>query len=891
MKKNLLYNFNYGIWKPSIDQWELPFFERYEFEDYWPRIEQASVLAIDFETQSRTDNMEQATDPRNNEAVSVQVTWKEGDSYTNLYIPFKHTLYKFNWEYPHKVIEKLFGRKNQTVVVCSSFEYDVVRSYGVVPQCKIEDIQVQSWLWDENVRVKLKILANVYLGWDSLEMPNLFKKEKYGAFPPEAVAPYACQDTYITYHLWEFFNRHFDQYQMQLFHNLEVPINRMLCEAKWRGMKIDLRLLSSYEAKLNKKIVEVEEEIKSILKIDNPNSSSQLLGALRREGCDIKNTNKDYLRNWLCVNKASLPDHVQRAIGLIRPYRYLKKSIKDTFINGKNQGIKTWLWDDGCIRPNGYQWSEEEPGRAGKDSKSRGTVSGRFSYSKPAPNVFIKEPKERDLAEYMAKEFPEFHLRRLVIPTKPDYLVLCGDLSQIEMRTTASASHDQYLIDFYNGGGGDLYVEAAMSSTGKTREECSKKFDDGRDNPVGTLLRNLGKFLSLASVYGAGAGTVARQVYEYVVELLEIKAGTDPQKAEKMVCNFVRKLQTNLFKKWTGVGSYHNRVAKVLERDKQVRSRLGRTRRFPSYVPGAYKMVLQAANFIPQSNAVEICKLAMIQFESVCNEQQIRVEFVANIHDEIVSFCHKDDILKAAQILYTAFKDQEWLLEPAVKIECSISCGLNWADQVEFHADGPAPVFSSNEEVCSKLVEVKEVFNRANSCVACDVFKQFGHQKVYWRGDTSANVAIIGANPGKTELEHGRYFVGKSGKTLRDVCIEVGLDLEESCIIGNALLCYSPNTEGIKPVDIKNCSGFLHDVLNVIQPEAVLCLGSIAQRAVLNISGTAIKRGWYASSLPYKVFVTNHPAGVDRDPSLLPQFKRDLKEFADYVRSMCSNPP
>lgn len=890
--QRLLYAFSYEIWRPPLSkeaQDLLPPWERYTFADHWPSIASAPCVALDYETQSVTDNLKDAVDPRRNEIVSIAVSFREGDFVKNLYIPLRHNLYKFNWPNAREVVERLFTLPQLKVFHNADFEYStsmtegfdekVGEICGVRPVWPFADTSVMAWLYDENLRPKLKVLAEALLGWKSSELRNLFKKEKIGCFGVDAVAPYACQDSYITLLLYEFFMENFTPGQKQLYDKLEQPITRLLCEARMEGIGIDLSLLQQFERRIGEKYNELKLRIEECLSISNASSTAQVLSAVRSRGYALPSTSKDRLRKWLSIHSHRLDENTRKGLEALAPFRYMKTYLK-TYLHGE-KGIVPNLWPDGRIRPKAFQWSVEEGSRTGKQ---RGTISGRFSYSAPSFNTFIKEPKEEDLAAFMKAEMPDISLRRLVVSPDPDEVVLCGDLSQIEMRTTASCTQDQKLLDFFNNkiGNADLYSTMAASACRLSLDQCGK----------GSIYRQLGKLLVLATNYGAGAKNLASKIWPYAIKILFPDGAASEEEAEKKIVAYARELIVNLKREYTGLSSYQSRMeAAVLGSGGVLTSRLGRSRRVPGYVKGNHRALRQFCNFLPQSYAVDICKLAMLQFEKESKERGIRARIVANIHDEIVIFCHRRDVFIAGKLLEECFLAQQWVLEPRCKIEFSLSYGRNWYDQVEFStADAQGvgmalPGIQSNRYDGDTVFQrIEEIVREAKGCQKCEVFSQFGWKKVYLEGSVieQPRLVVVGANPGQTEIQKNRPFVGRAGQIFRGCASKARLRLDDAVII-NSLFCFSPATEGITNTHISNCRTYTQEILELLRPEVVLCLGSIAMRSVLGKRTSAVELGWHITHLPYRVYVANHPSFIDRDPAEEPRFISCLREVATYL--------
>jgi DNA polymerase-1 len=131
-----------------------------------------------------------------------------------------------------------------------------------------------------------------------------------------------------------------------------------------------------------------------------------------------------------------------------------------------------------------------------------------------------------------------------------------------------------------------------------------------------------------------------------------------------------------------------------------------------------------------------------------------------------------------------------------------------------------------------------------------------------------AHIAVVGMNPGKTELELGEYFVGPAGKNL-----EVGLQLvglkREDIYITNAVKCYTfPKKESIRANHIRYCREYLDWEIEQCDPDLIVVAGDVALQAVVGIKGvtTKIKKLLWSERYQKPVIAILHPAAVLHNP-------------------------
>src|SRR5688572_19001707 len=87
-------------------------------------------------------------------------------------------------------------------------------------------------------------------------------------------------------------------------------------------------------------------------------------------------------------------------------------------------------------------------------------------------------------------------------------------------------------------------------------------------------------------------------------------------------------------------------------------------------------------------------------------------------------------------------------------------------------------------------IVTKPTFSRLPKCGRCGLFKHCKSPKMLPAGEGRRKILVIGESPGNEEDDRGEPFVGKSGRHLRDVLEQVGIDLRKDCLLTNSLICH-----------------------------------------------------------------------------------------------------
>ena len=163
------------------------------------------------------------------------------------------------------------------------------------------------------------------------------------------------------------------------------------------------------------------------------------------------------------------------------------------------------------------------------------------------------------------------------------------------------------------------------------------------------------------------------------------------------------------------------------------------------------------------------------------------------------------------------------------------------------------------------------------ACRKCEEIVCRRQRTVFGVGATNARVVMFGEAPGADEDRVGEPFVGAAGQLLNKILGASGLKREEVYIV-NALKCRPPNNRTPTDSEIENCRPFFESQLETIQPEYIVCWGSVAVRAVLGSTDSVGRlRGRFHSFRGAKVMVTYHPAYLLRTPDAKKLTWEDMK--------------
>jgi uracil-DNA glycosylase len=176
-----------------------------------------------------------------------------------------------------------------------------------------------------------------------------------------------------------------------------------------------------------------------------------------------------------------------------------------------------------------------------------------------------------------------------------------------------------------------------------------------------------------------------------------------------------------------------------------------------------------------------------------------------------------------------------------------------------------------------RVAALEIIRHEVAGCTRCEVLASTRTQTVFGVGDPHAKICFLGEAPGADEDRTGEPFVGRAGQLLTKMIQACGLQREEVYIL-NVLKCRPPENRNPLPDEVANCRGYFERQLEIIQPEIICCLGSIAAKSLLQTETAIGKlRGRFHEHNGIPVVCTYHPAYLLRNPPAKGDAWEDLK--------------
>lgn len=111
------------------------------------------------------------------------------------------------------------------------------------------------------------------------------------------------------------------------------------------------------------------------------------------------------------------------------------------------------------------------------------------------------------------------------------------------------------------------------------------------------------------------------------------------------------------------------------------------------------------------------------------------------------------------------------------------------------------------------------------ACSKCELSSTC-KQVVVGHGKLSADIVLIGEAPGAEEDLEGLPFVGRSGKLLRKLMRDAGLN-PAACYITNTVKCRPPGNATPTSYQVHACKGWLWEELKLVSPKVIITVGRV----------------------------------------------------------------
>ncbi|WP_128101195.1 DNA polymerase I [Paenibacillus sp. DCT19] len=400
-----------------------------------------------------------------------------------------------------------------------------------------------------------------------------------------------------------------------LFHELEMPLSRILADMEKQGIKAntaDLQALGhEFEEQIGRLMSEIYRLSGTEFNLNSPKQLGEIL--FDRLGLPVvKKTKTGYSTDAEVLEKLA-PYH--EVVQHILQYRQLAK-LQSTYVEGLLKEISP---RDGKVHTYYRQTI---------------AATGRLSSQFPnLQNIPIRMEEGRKI-------------RKVFVPSEPGWTILAADYSQIELRVLAHISDDERLKEAFVHDM-DIHTKTASDVFGVKAEE------------VDSDMRRSAKAVNFGIVYGISDYGLSQN--------LNI--------TRKEAAQFI----DQYFEVFQGVRRYMDDIVREARKDGYVKTLLERRRYLPEINASNFNIrsfaERTAMNTPIQGTAADIIKLAMVQMDEALRERNLNSRMLLQVHDELVFEVPADELETMKELVPAVM---EKALELSVPLKAEVSYGENW---------------------------------------------------------------------------------------------------------------------------------------------------------------------------------------------------------------------
>ena len=557
----------------------------------------------------------------NAELVGLSFSIKENQAY---YIPVSANQQEA--QALMDLFKPLFLDETKTLVG-QNIKYDlqVLKNYGIEIKNKLWDTMVAHFLFMPDMRHNMNVLAETYLNYSPISIEDLIGKKgkdqlNMREVPLDIIKDYAAEDADVTLKLKHVFEPLLKEAGVEkLFHDVELPLIEALAGMEREGINLDVKALKEFSLQLQDDITKVDAEIQELAGTKFNISSPKQVGEILFEYLKIVEKPKKTKTGQYATGEDVLSklEGKHPIIAKILDYRELVK-LKSTYVDALPLLVN------------------EKTNRLHTTFNQVVAVTGRLSSDNPnLQNIPVRTERGKQI-------------RKAFIPRNEDYILLCADYSQIELRVVASISKDKNMCEAFNLGK-DIHTATAAKVYGIEESEVTKD------------MRYKAKSVNFGIIYGQGAFGLAENL---AISRTEAK-----------------ELIENYFEQYGSIKSYMEKEINFAREHGYVETLMGRKRWLKNITSNSQMerafAERNAINAPIQGSAADMIKVAMINIHNELKSMNIKSKMILQVHDELVFDVYKPELELIKPIVE---KHMQHALPLKVPVEVGMGTGINWLE-------------------------------------------------------------------------------------------------------------------------------------------------------------------------------------------------------------------
>lgn len=462
------------------------------------------------------------------------------------------------------------------------YDLEVLANYGITLAGDMWDTMIAHYLIQPELRHNMDYMAEVYLNYKTVHIEELIgpkgkNQRSMRSLPPAEVYEYACEDADITLQLKNALEPRLKEAGVEkLFHEIEMPLVRVLAEMEMNGVRIDTGSLAETSQELTRRMQELEKEIHALAGEEFNIASPKQVGDILFGKMQITEKPKKTKTGQYVTSEEVLQSLRQKnpIVDKILQHRGLKKLL-GTYVDALPKLIN------------------RKTGHIHTSFNQTITSTGRLSSSDPnLQNIPVRGEDGKEI-------------RKAFIPDD-GCLFFSADYSQIELRVMAHLSGDENMARVFREGH-DLHAATAATIYRKDIRDVT------RDERTKSKRANFGIIYGI-TVFG-------------LAERLDIERS----EAKQLIDGF--------FETFPKVHDYMEHSKQVARAQGYAETVFHRRRYLPD-INSRNAVVRNyaernAINAPIQGSAADIIKVAMIRIHRRFEELGLKSKMILQVHDEL----------------------------------------------------------------------------------------------------------------------------------------------------------------------------------------------------------------------------------------------------------------
>lgn len=462
------------------------------------------------------------------------------------------------------------------------YDLEVLANYGITLAGDMWDTMIAHYLIQPELRHNMDYMAEVYLNYKTVHIEELIgpkgkNQRSMRSLPPAEVYEYACEDADITLQLKNALEPRLKEAGVEkLFHEIEMPLVRVLAAMEMNGVRIDTGSLAETSQELTRRMQELEKEIHALAGEEFNIASPKQVGDILFGKMQITEKPKKTKTGQYVTSEEVLQSLRQKSpiVDKILQHRGLKKLL-GTYVDALPKLIN------------------RKTGHIHTSFNQTITSTGRLSSSDPnLQNIPVRGEDGKEI-------------RKAFIPDD-GCLFFSADYSQIELRVMAHLSGDENMARVFREGH-DLHAATAATIYRKDIRDVT------RDERTKSKRANFGIIYGI-TVFG-------------LAERLDIERS----EAKQLIDGF--------FETFPKVHDYMEHSKQVARAQGYAETVFHRRRYLPD-INSRNAVVRNyaernAINAPIQGSAADIIKVAMIRIHRRFEELGLKSKMILQVHDEL----------------------------------------------------------------------------------------------------------------------------------------------------------------------------------------------------------------------------------------------------------------